>query len=86
MNSSRSGVRTAKLLLRPGLRRATRSKLRPFVKLATTIRGHLPETDNMLKAVLSNARIGANNTHPRVLRGRPEFRTGRRHGLVVVRA
>jgi transposase len=56
-----------KLLLAAWIRWATRSRLTPFIKLAATIRRHLPEIHNMLDWGLSNARIEANNTHLRVL-------------------
>ncbi|MFF5072573.1 transposase, partial [Micromonospora olivasterospora] len=56
-----------RLLLQAWLRWASRSKLAPFVKLAKTIRRHLPAIHNMLDSGLSNARIEANNVHLRVL-------------------
>jgi transposase len=56
-----------RLLLAAWLRWAGRSKLAPFVKLAKTIRRHLPAICNMLDSGLSNARIEANNVHLRVL-------------------
>jgi transposase len=56
-----------RLLLHGWLRWASRSKLDPFVKLAKTIRHHLPAIHNMLDSGLSNARIEANNVHLRVL-------------------
>jgi transposase len=56
-----------KLLLNAWLRWAARSRLEPFVKLAATIRRHLPQIHNMLDCGLSNARIEANNTHLRLL-------------------
>lgn len=56
-----------KLLLKAWLRWATRSRLPPFVKLARTIRRHLPEIHNTLDHGLSNARVEANNTHLRLL-------------------
>jgi transposase len=55
-----------RLLLQGWLRWASR-KLAPFVKLARTIRRHLPAIHNMLDSGLSNARIEANNVHLRVL-------------------
>jgi len=56
-----------KLLLAHWLRWAARSRLPAFVKLAATIRRHLPAIHNMLDWGLSNARVEANNTHLRVL-------------------
>lgn len=56
-----------RLLLQGWLRWASRSKLAPFVKLARSIRRHLPAIHNMLDSGLSNARIEANNVHLRVL-------------------
>ncbi|MEU5940961.1 ISL3 family transposase [Micromonospora sp. NPDC047548] len=56
-----------KLLLQGWLRWASRSKLPPFVKLARSIRRHLPTIHNMLDSGLSNARVEANNVHLRVL-------------------
>ena len=56
-----------KLLLTQWLRWAARSRLPAFVKLAATIRRHLPAIHNMLDWGLSNARVEANNTHLRVL-------------------
>jgi len=56
-----------RLLLAGWLRWAGRSRLAPFVKLARTIRSHLPEIHNTLHCGLSNGRIEANNTHLRLL-------------------
>jgi transposase len=56
-----------KLLLAVWLRWAARSRLAPFVKLASTIREHLTAINNMLDCGLSNAMIEANNTHLRLL-------------------
>ncbi|HSS22965.1 MAG TPA: ISL3 family transposase [Mycobacterium sp.] len=56
-----------RLLLAQWLRWAARSRLPAFVKLAATIRRHLPAIHNMLDCGLSNARVEANNTHLRVL-------------------
>lgn len=56
-----------KRLLAAWLRWAGRSKLAPFVTLATTIRRHLTAIHNMLDTGLSNARTEASNTQFRLL-------------------
>jgi transposase len=60
-------VEDAKALLGGWLAWASRSRLRPFVKLARTIRKHRAAIEDVLQHGLSNARIEAANTKLRLL-------------------